>query len=107
MDRSFGKQDRRFILRSRLPAEPRSPAIGTIPVTPSGADLVATDSALASVHDAQVARKDGGPLCLLVPSKVDRRTATGRELAAALERFDDPGGRFLRWGLDRPICPAQ
>ncbi len=35
MDRSFGKQDPRIILRSRLPAEPRSPAIGTIPVDPS------------------------------------------------------------------------
>ncbi len=63
-----------------------------IPVTPSGADLVATDQALALVHDAQAARKDGGPLCLLVPSKVDRRTAVGRELAAALERFDEPVG---------------
>lgn len=63
-----------------------------VPVTPSGADLVVTDSALALVHDAQAARKDGGPLCLLVPSKVDRRTAVGRELAAALERFDEPVG---------------
>ena len=35
MDRSFSKQDRRIILRSRLPAEPRSLAIGTIPVDPS------------------------------------------------------------------------
>jgi len=35
IDRSFSKQDRRIILRSRLPAEPRSPAIGTIPVDPS------------------------------------------------------------------------
>ena len=63
-----------------------------VPVTPSGADLVATDSALALVHDAQVARKDNGPLCLLVPSKVDRRTSAGRELAAALERFGEPVG---------------
>ncbi len=63
-----------------------------VPVTPSGADLVATDAALALVHDAQAARKDGGPLCLLVPNKVDRRTAVGRELAAALERFDEPVG---------------
>ncbi len=63
-----------------------------VPVTPSGADLVVTDSALALVHDAQAARKDGGPLCLLVPSKVDRRTAVGRELAAVLERFDEPVG---------------
>jgi chromosome partitioning protein len=63
-----------------------------IPVTPSGADLVATGLALALVHDAQVARKDGGPLCLMVPSKVDRRTDVGRELAAALERFGEPVG---------------
>lgn len=60
-----------------------------IPVTPSGADLVATDSALAVVHDAQATRMDNGPLCLLVPSKVDSRTASGRELAAALEKFDE------------------
>jgi len=60
-----------------------------IPVTPSGADLVATDSALAVVHDAQATRKDNGPLCLLVPGKVDSRTASGRELAAALEKFDE------------------
>ncbi len=32
---SFGNQDRQIILRSRLPAEPRSLAIGTIPVDPS------------------------------------------------------------------------
>lgn len=63
-----------------------------IPVTASGADLVATDQALGLVHDAQAVRKDGGPLCLLVPSKVDRRTAVGRELAAALERFGEPVG---------------
>ncbi len=35
MGRSFGNQDRRIIRRSRLPAEPRSLAIGTIPVDPS------------------------------------------------------------------------
>ena len=63
-----------------------------VPVTPSCVDLVATGSALALVHDTQAARKDDGPLCLLVPSKVDRRTAVGRELAAALERFDEPVG---------------
>ncbi len=51
--------------------------------------MVATDSALALVHDAQASRKDGGPLCLLVPSKVDSRTASGRELATALEKFDE------------------
>ena len=61
-----------------------------VPVTPSGADLVATGSALDLVHHAQAARSDAGPLCLLVPSKVDRRTAPGREITAALERFNEP-----------------
>ncbi len=35
MESSFGKQDRWIIRRSRLPTEPRSLAIGTIPVDPS------------------------------------------------------------------------
>ena len=63
-----------------------------VPVTPSGADLVATASALDLVHAAQAARTDTGPLCLLVPSKVDRRTAPGREITAALKRFNEPVG---------------
>ncbi len=67
-----------------------------VPVTPSGADLVATASALDLVHDAQAARSDAGPLCLLVPSKVDRRTAAGREITTALERFDEPVGPEVR-----------
>ena len=67
-----------------------------IPVTPSGADLMATGSALDLVHDAQLARNDGGPLCLMVPSKVDRRTGIGRELTSALERFDEPVAPEIR-----------
>ncbi len=67
-----------------------------VPVTPSDADLMATDSTLSLVHNAQGVCLDGGPLCLLVPSKVDRRTAAGREISAALKRFDEPVGPEIR-----------
>ncbi len=67
-----------------------------VPVTPSGADLVAADTVLDLVRHAQDTRRDSGPLCLLVPSKVDRRTAAGREIAAALKRFDEPVGPEVR-----------
>lgn len=67
-----------------------------VPVTPSGADLSATDSMLSLVHKAQGVRADGGPLCLLVPNKVDRRTAAGREISAALKKFDEPVAPEIR-----------
>src|ERR1035437_5948071 len=44
-----------------------------IPVTASGADLAATLKALNLVHDMRKARKDGGPACIMIPSKIDTR----------------------------------
>lgn len=35
-------------------------------------------------------RKDGGPACLLVPNRIDRRRASGREIEAALHRLREP-----------------
>ncbi len=67
-----------------------------VPVTASGADLSATDSMLTLVRNAQSARADGGPLCLLVPNKVDRRTAAGREISRALKKFGEPVGPEIR-----------
>ena len=61
-----------------------------VPVTPSGADLVAASPALDLLEEVKQARRDGGPLSMLVPTKVDRRTAAGREIEAALARFDQP-----------------
>lgn len=61
-----------------------------VPVTPSGADLVAASPALDLLNEVKQARRDGGPLCMLVPTKVDRRTAAGREIEAALAQFDEP-----------------
>lgn len=63
-----------------------------IPITPSYADLTATASALDLVQQARRERKDGGPRCLLIPSKVDRRTASGREIEGALKQFGEPVG---------------
>lgn len=65
--------------------------VAVLPVTPSGADIEATGRALQLVTKAQ--RERGGlPGALLVPSKVDRRTAAGIEIEAALAGFGVPVG---------------
>lgn len=61
-----------------------------VPVTPSGADLTATAKALALLADARKVRGEGMPRCMLVPSKVDRRTAGGREIEAVLHEMGEP-----------------
>lgn len=63
-----------------------------VPIGASGADLAATASALALIGRARAARKDGGPRCLLVPSRVDRRTASGREIEGVLASLGEPIG---------------
>jgi chromosome partitioning protein len=55
-----------------------------VPVTPSGADLIATSKAFDLLREARTVRQDRKPACLMVPSRVDRRTAAGREIEAAL-----------------------
>jgi chromosome partitioning protein len=61
-----------------------------IPVTPSAADLHATGHALSLLREVRQARQEGGkPFCLLIPSKVDVRTAAGREIGRALEGFGE------------------
>jgi chromosome partitioning protein len=63
-----------------------------IPVYSSGADLRATVQALELVRAARADRKDGCPYCLLVPSRIDRRTSSGREIESALKQFGEPIG---------------
>jgi chromosome partitioning protein len=63
-----------------------------VPVTASAADLTATVAALGLIAKARRVRADGGPPCLMVPSKIDRRTAGGREIEAALKPFGEPIG---------------
>jgi chromosome partitioning protein len=58
-----------------------------IPVTPSAIDLRATAKTLRRLKEVQRAR-DGRPACLLVPNRVDQRTAVGRAIQQALRDLD-------------------
>ena len=58
-----------------------------IPVTPSGLDLKATGRALDLLRRARAVRSASRPACMLVPSRVDRRTAVGRRIHETLEGF--------------------
>lgn len=61
-----------------------------VPVTASTADVAATAPALQLVTEARRIRKDKGPRALLVPSKIDRSTATGKNIETILKRFGEP-----------------
>ena len=67
-----------------------------IPVTPSGVDLRATGKALDLLRRARAVRGATKPACMLVPSRVDRRTAVGRGIHATLERFGLKVGPAVR-----------
>lgn len=66
--------------------------LAVIPVSPSGADLRATNRAVELITEARSARGDGKPRVLIVPSKVDRRTAAGAEIEAVLHDYGEPVG---------------
>jgi chromosome partitioning protein len=63
-----------------------------IPVTASGIDLVATEAAVELVRQARTMRRSGSPRCLIVPSKIDRRTDAGRQIDQKLQSFGEPVG---------------
>lgn len=63
-----------------------------VPVGASGADLLATQRTLELVRAAREERGDGKPGCLLVPSRIDRRTAAGREIETALKPYGEAIG---------------
>jgi chromosome partitioning protein len=63
-----------------------------IPVTASGVDLVATRAAVDLIRQARIIRRSGGPRCLIVPSKIDRRTDAGRQIEAQLQSFGESVG---------------
>ena len=63
-----------------------------VPVTASAADVAATAPALDLITKARSERRDKGPACLLVPSKVDRSTATGRTIETILRHLGQPVG---------------
>ncbi len=63
-----------------------------VPVGASGLDIAATRPTLALLAAARERRKDRGPAAMLVPSRVDARTAAGREIAQALAQLGEPVG---------------
>ena len=63
-----------------------------IPVTASGVDLVATRAAVDLIREARANRRGGGPRCLIVPSKIDRRTDAGRQIETQLACFGETVG---------------
>jgi chromosome partitioning protein len=63
-----------------------------IPVTASGVDLLATRAAVDLIRQARTVRRSGGPKCLIVPSKIDRRTDAGRQIDEQLACFGEAVG---------------
>jgi chromosome partitioning protein len=59
--------------------------LAVVPCGPSGLDLVATAETVSLIREIRAARRDGKPQILLVPNRIDRRTASGRELPKALQ----------------------
>jgi chromosome partitioning protein len=57
-----------------------------VPLTLSEVDLHATAQAIAVLHRMQAVRS-GRPSCMLVPSKVDRRTSLGRQASSSLAKL--------------------
>jgi len=63
-----------------------------IPVTASGVDLIATRAAVELIRQARTLRRSGGLKCLIVPSKIDRRTDAGRRIDEQLSSFGETVG---------------
>ncbi len=66
-----------------------------VPVTATAVDLAATAPALSLVAQARKRRLGNRPECLIVPSKVDRSTATGRSIEKVLEQFGETVGPVI------------
>jgi chromosome partitioning protein len=63
-----------------------------VPVTASGVDLVATQTVVDLIRRARELRGGGAPKCLIVPSKIDRRTDAGRNIDDRIRRFGENVG---------------
>ncbi len=66
--------------------------LAVIPCAPSGLDLIATAETVGLVREIRDERGGDRPHILLVPTKVDRRTVSGRDLAGALKELGEAVG---------------
>jgi chromosome partitioning protein len=67
-----------------------------VPVTPGGAEITATRRALGAVARARKTRPSRPLDCVLVPNRVDRRTAAGKALGHRLGELGEAVGPTLR-----------
>lgn len=67
-----------------------------VPITPSGIDLSATGLAIELLQSARDIRGVTKPACMLVPNRVDKRTAMGRGIQVSLARFGLTVGPSIR-----------
>ncbi|RDD63901.1 ParA family protein [Ferruginivarius sediminum] len=72
-----------------------------VPVTPGGAELAATRRARQVLERARAARPSRALDCVLVPNRVDRRTAIGRALTHTLGDLGESVGPALRQRADQ------
>jgi chromosome partitioning protein len=63
-----------------------------VPVTASGVDLAATRTVVDLIRRARVLRRADAPKCLIVPSKIDRRTDAGRRIDEHAHSFGENVG---------------
>ena len=70
--------------------------LAILPCGPSGLDMMAMGEVLAVVRQARQHRH-GKPAVMIVPNRVDRRTAEGRELVDELEKLGEPVGPSLAY----------
>ena len=66
-----------------------------VPVTGTAADLAATSPAMRLIREVRQTRYDQGPDCLVVPSRIDRGTASGRKVEHLLRQFGEPLGPVI------------
>jgi chromosome partitioning protein len=63
-----------------------------VPVTASGVDLAATRAVVDLIRQARVLRRSDAPKCMIVPSKIDRRTDAGRRTDENARSFGEDVG---------------
>ncbi len=63
-----------------------------VPVTASVVDLVATEAVVNLIRQARLLRRGDTPKCLIIPSKIDRRTDAGRQIDEQVRRFGENVG---------------
>ncbi len=66
-----------------------------VPVTATAADVAATAPALHLIGKARSQRRRSKPDCIIVPSRIDRSTASGRRIETILKQFGEPVGPAL------------